>query len=90
LVISSHKGRGANPPALEQDFIKPDGMDLGSWAVYIPLMERSDAMVRRRDGTESLTTVLVIVDVVIVGVVVSTFLDEEGMERALMTVPSDS
>lgn len=91
MVISSHRGRGANPPALEQDFIKPEGMDLGSCAVYIPLRERSDATVRWRDGTDSLTTVLVIVVVVIgVGVVDSTTFGEEGNERALMTVLSDS
>jgi len=51
LVMSSHTGRGANPPALLHIRAKPVGMLLGSWGLYIELMPREDACDSSTVGT---------------------------------------
>jgi hypothetical protein len=59
FVKLSHNGLGANPPALAHIRINPGGIDLGSWAMYIPLMSRSSAMDNCNEGTINLTDVTV-------------------------------
>lgn len=49
--MSSHTGRGANPPALLHIRAKPVGMLLGSWGLYVELMPREDACDSSTVGT---------------------------------------
>lgn len=90
LVISSHKGRGANPPALEQARTNPDGMDFGSCAMYRPLICRMSDEESWRDGTASCNAGVLAADDSCVWIGEVFGRDHDLVGRALMTVLSDS